>query len=181
MQKLILAALLVLTAGSAQATTLTLAMPGQPNEFVPRYTLDSFMVASETTQLRGMGEISSGTVAVNTATNELRITLVRRIPCKAGEMCSQLMPAPTVITLPIKALTHNACGGMTIVAERELQVVGGGQTRVEVQDANGGFTACASNADDVTFVKRVKVLVTEDGIRDGDQALSVLSGFPVRR
>jgi hypothetical protein len=182
MQKFILAAILVLTAGSAQAVTLTLAVPGKANEFVTRYTLDAFTVASESTQLRGMGEIGAGTVAINEGTNELRLTLVRHIACPAGQICPQMMPAPSTLTLPIKTILHNACGGISIVAERELEVVGGGQTRVEVQDSNGGFTACAGgNGDSATFVKRIKVLVTEDGLRDGDQALSVLSGFPAHR
>jgi hypothetical protein len=180
MTKLFLATLLVLTAGSAQAANLTLALPGKANVFVVRYTLDSFMVASDSMQLTGLGEISSGSLAVNEATNELRLTLVRHMHCAPGLLCSQLMPAPSVITLPIKETTHSACGGALVMAERELEVVGGGQTRVEVQDANGGFTACG-NADSLSFVKRVKVIVTEDGLRDGDKAISVLSGLPALR
>ena len=81
--------------------------------------------------------------------------------------------------LPIRGIHSNPCGGITIIAERNLQLVDGGLLRVEVQDANGGFNSCGGNADDITFVKRVKVLVSERGLRDRVDALSVFSGFPL--
>ena len=96
--------------------------------------------------------------------------------CPRGVMCIQMLEAPTVITLPVREERADVCG-TTIIAERNLLVVDGGLTRIEVQDPNAGV-ACRGNADDVTFVKRVKVLVNESGLRAHPAALSVLSGFP---
>jgi hypothetical protein len=181
MKTALLAALLLLTAGAAQADVIALATPGVRNEFVTRYNLDSFKIASSTLRLSGPGEIARGTVAINEATRELRLTLTRHLPCPHGVMCIGMIPSPTVITLPIREMHSEMCGGVTIVAERNLQLVDGGLTRVEVQDANGGFPSCGGNADDATFVKRVKVLVTEEGLLDRTEALSVMSGLPLGR
>ena len=171
--------LLILTAGSAQADVLTITAPGAKNEFVTRYSLDSFKIASDSLRLNGQGVVSNGTIEINEGSNELRITLNRRTSCPTGMMCAAVMPAPTIITLPIRGIHSNPCGGITIIAERNLQLVDGGLLRVEVQDANGGFNSCGGNADDITFVKRVKVLVSERGLRDRVDALSVFSGFPL--
>ncbi|MGZ3701413.1 MAG: hypothetical protein ACXWR1_21500 [Bdellovibrionota bacterium] len=181
MKKILLAALLVLTAGTgAQAQTITLALPGAPTDFVSVYTLDSFKAAEGSILLQGAGQIVSGDVAISQSRNELRLTLNRHMLCPRGMFCMAMMPAPTVITLPIVSRTRDACGGLILMAERDLERVDGGRTRVEVQDPNNGSMVCG-NADDVTFVKRVQVLVSEEAIRGQQDSYSIMSGFPAGR
>ncbi len=174
-----IAALLVLTTGTAslpaQADILipTSVTGIGPNKFVKRYTLNSFNIATDSIRLSGMGEVESGSVEINEGTNELRLHLERNINCAADQMCIAVMPAPTVITLRIQQMERNICGGLTIIAERNLQLVDGGVLRVEVQDMNG--SRCGSSSL-LTVMKKIKVVVTEQGLRDRSEVMSVMSG-----
>jgi hypothetical protein len=176
----IAATLVFLSHAGAHADELVLNDPNALNQFAARYTLDTFQIATDSAGLNGAGEVTGGTIEINEMRNELRLTLNRHMACPRGLLCIQVMPAPTVITLPIKKFDTDVCGGIDIVAERNLLAADAGLTRIEVQDHNGGFE-CSGNADDVTFVKRVKVLVTESGMRGRPAVLSVLSGFPFHR
>jgi len=176
---LAIAALLVLTAGSAKAETISsFAIGSGPNKFVKRYSLNSFNIATDSTRLRGIGEIESGTVEINEGTNELRLHLDRKLECGENMPCLTVMPNPTVITLPIQHMESNDCGGLTIIAERNLQLVDAGLTRIELQDLNG--TRCNTSSL-LAVVKRVKVVVLEQGVRDRSDVMSVMSGLPLAR
>lgn len=179
MKNLLLAALFTFNAGLAFAEEPT-PSADLTGEFVARYTLDTFQIASNSLRLAGRADVVSGTVEINETTHQLRLTLNRHLNCPRGVMCIQMIDAPTVITLPIHQEAKDECGTTTIVAERNLVVVDGGLTRIEIQDPNGGF-ACSGNADDITFVKRVKVQVSENGVRAHDASLSLMSGFPTLR
>jgi hypothetical protein len=165
----IFALLLTLASGAVQAS----------DGFAPRYTLDSFKIASGTLSLKGMGSVTDGTVDINTASNELRLTLQREMVCPAQMFCPTVMPVPTLLTLPIRSIENTLCKGITITAERDLLPLDGLLTRVVIEDSNGSL--CAENADRGASVKRVKVLVVEQGPRDAEATLSVLSGFPLNR
>lgn len=148
--------------------------------FVSQYTLDTFQIASNTSRLAGQGSVVKGSVEINEATRQVRLTLDRHLGCSPGVMCITLVPAPTVVTLPIRRAERDECGALTIVAERNLLLVDGGVTRIEIQDRNGAM-GCSANADDLTIAKRVKVLFSESGLRDRTAALSVMSGMPAHR
>jgi hypothetical protein len=170
----LLALALLLTATAARAGhPLTPAFEGASSEFVKRYELTSFNIATDSLRLQGVGEVESGTVEINEATKQLRIVLNRRLECEAGMLCPAVMPFPTMITLPIRHTETNICGGLTLVAERNLQLVDRGFIRVEVQDMAG--TRCAGS-DLLAVVRKVKVIVTEEGMRDRREVMSVMSG-----
>lgn len=171
-----IAALLALTAGTAQADILIPATVNAnvPNKFVKRYTLNSFNIATDSIRLHGMGEIQSGSIEINEGTNELRLHLNRALNCPSNAMCPAVMPSPTTITLRISLMERNICGGLTIVAERNLQLVDGGLTRIEVQDMNG--SRCGGSAL-LPVMKPIKVIVSEQGLRDRAEVMSVMSGM----
>ena len=174
MQTLLALVILTLTAGQARAEVIFSFTSGNgPNQFVPRYTLTNFNIASASSQLRGLGAVVSGSVEINEGTNELRLKLERQMICPEGMMCPAVMPTPTSITLPIRHIGTTICGGMEIVAERNVQLAQGGLTRVEVQDLGGSRCGGAAL---LTVVKRVKVTVTEQGLGDRGEVISVLSG-----
>ncbi len=167
---LVLTVLFTLSAGSAMADS---------GAFAPRYTLDNFKIATTSPLLGGAGEITEGSIEINSSTNELRLRLNRHVACPKGVFCIALMPAPIVVTLPIRHIENQPCGGVTITAEENSLPVDGSLTRVEVQDQNG--SRCFDNADDITFVKRIKVTLTEMGARSRAESISVMSGFPSNR
>lgn len=186
MKKLLIAAFAFTTVAVGPIVHPPVARADEPaaaadtqGQFELRYSLDTFQIASNSLRLAGRADVASGTVEINETTHQLRLTLNRHLNCPRGVMCIQMLDAPTVLTLPIRQEKTEPCG-TTIVAERNLQLVDGGLTRVEVQDPNASI-ACNGNADDVTFVKRVKVLVDETGLRAHSASLSVMSGFPAHR
>jgi hypothetical protein len=162
------AALLALADGTARA-----------ENFVPTYTLDTFRIDPNSVSLTGAGQVTGGTVDIDEAAKQLRLTLNRHVNCPHGMMCIAMVPAPTLVTLPIQQLERDACG-TRIVAGRNLLPVDGDFVRIEIRDNNASF-ACGGNADDVTFVKRVSVTVTERALRPDVSAVSELSGFPASR
>ena len=177
MKKLLKIAVLLAftTAASAQADIMipTSVTGSGPNQFVKRYALNSFNVATASTRLRGLGEIDAGSIEINEGTNELRLHLDRSLRCEANMMCPAVMPTPTEITLRIRHIENNICGGLTFVAERNLALVDGGLVRIEVQDLNGSRCGGSSL---LAVQKRVKVIVTEQGSHDREEVISVLSG-----
>lgn len=172
-QILAASALLLLTAGSASADMISSFTTEGPNEFVARYKLQNFQISTDSVRLRGNGKIESGLVEINEGTNELRLTLNRSTNCAPGMFCTAVMPATTVILLPIRHIGQDACGVLSILAERNIQMVDGGMTRIEVLDTNG--SRCGGRSL-LTVIKQVKVIVTEQGPRHRDEVMSVLRG-----
>lgn len=72
-----------------------------------------------------MEHVNGGTVILNHEGREVTLTLTRKFHCPEGQICTQVMPKPVVIRLPIKHQFENSCGAYVYIAEYDARARGG--------------------------------------------------------
>lgn len=140
------------------------------------YHMDSVKVGQGSYLLPPTSQVASATIRIDQATNEIQLVMERKYNCPVAAICTLQMPAPVAIVLPIKFMGSPFCGGSMLVAEGVLPSTNGGNfINIKILDDNGNH--CESNADDVTFNKRIQVSITESASGSNARIISQMSGF----
>ena len=114
-------------------------------------------------------QVASVNVIINEIDNEVSLVSLPRFSCPADRVCAMVMPAPIVLTLPIRHVGVPFCGGRIITAERNQIPVDG--DRVEIQILDNRERIC----DDIQ--PKLQVTVTEERPWNGGTSVST---FEVR-
>ncbi len=137
------------------------------------YTMKEFTIAQDSYQLPVEVEIANANISVNTAQKTVTLTVYRRVFCPPGRFCTQMMPAPLVIELPLTYVGSGFCGGTIMTASKDETAVDGYLTEIQIYDDNGN--KCNPNPN---YSKSVTVTITEQSLREVKPAISTMVGFP---
>lgn len=96
----------------------------------------------------------SGLVYINHTQNTATLQLNRKFYCPPGRFCAQVMPAPVIITLPIKKVSEGACNSIIYVAAEDKRPVDGMYQGLRITDNKRFSESCLNTRFvDSTFVE----------------------------
>ena len=134
--------------------------------------------------LLGLSQVNSGMIGVDLDKNELTLSLYSTSYCPPNVYCIMSIPAPYIVTLPIKSIGSTLCGGTVYVAERDMRPVDGALQRLVLVD-NSANSVCMNSIDsqsltEVTYATSyyhhfsVKEITTESHFTGGALQKEVL-------
>ncbi|MBC7693626.1 MAG: hypothetical protein H7222_17810 [Methylotenera sp.] len=86
--------------------------------------------------LKRMGEIIGGTLLIDRLHDEISLTLLQKRTCSESVLCFQDVPIAFETVLPVRSVTRDACGIITLEAWRESGAFDGGSQRLLVRDSS---------------------------------------------
>ena len=140
-------------------------------DFETKFNLDYFQFDAGSHLAKR--DINSGTVAIDTDTNELRITLNPAFHCPEGRACAMMMPAPIQIQAPIQTVSHDRCGNSIINAGRDDSRFDGVKVDIQVIDS----TASRCSRPNIRIARPVIVMLSSGPSRGMRATSSTLGGF----
>lgn len=113
-------------------------------------------------------KINSGHVLIDLYARQVMLTLQPAFSCPGRHLCAMVMPQPVRELLPLKSIQQGGCGETIYTAERNLLLVDGDRTTIEVVDNSQNF------CDIVT--RPVTVQLTKEFPMSGDVEIHHMSG-----
>ena len=99
-------------------------------------------------------DIASGNIKLDFLKSTVTLTLQPAMPsCPQGALCSQMMPSPIEVTLPLLSAKNDACGSAIYTAKEDMRPVEGVFREVVVKDnkANKCLTEVALPPVEITY------------------------------
>lgn len=157
----------IVTFGAAAGTS---ALPRQDI-----YALSNFKVSEGSNKLPPSDRIADGTLVINKSTNTVTLHLERNYYCPPNSICTEQMPEPLIIELPITYIGTGFCGGEVISAELDARPANG--TYLGVHLANDEGNNCTKpNQDDRGVSKPITIQFAEQGAHEAQPTVSQFQG-----
>lgn len=143
------------------------------------YGLSQFSVNQGSTNLPPATQIESGTMAINKSTMTLILHIERNYYCPPNSICTEQMPEPLVIELPITYIGSGFCGGEVISAETDSRSTDGHYLGVHFTNDEGNFCT-QPEKDDRRIPKPVTIQFAEQSSIETEPRLSQFRGQLIR-
>ncbi len=139
------------------------------------YGLSNFEIDQSSTELPQANQIANGAMIVDAEAKMLTLHLERNFFCPPNSICTQQMPEPKIIRLPITYIGTGFCGGQVISAEMDSRPADGIYVGVHFTNDEGN-TCTKPKADDRGISKPVTIKFVEQSARDAQPTTSTFEG-----